>query len=372
MATQTDITVPLVDLHASYLPIKEQIFAEFENIFDKMGLFLGENIRTFEEDFTSYCDANYGLACSNGTDALTLAIKAFDFKPGFEAIIPAHTFFATFESVVHAGGVPVMVDIDPQTYCMDPNRIEETISDKTAVIIPVHIYGQCADMDAIKTIAQKHDLNVIEDAAQAHGSVYKGQKAGSLADAAAFSFYFTKNLGAFGETGFCTAATDDVFSRMQLLRHHGHAGKFEHEIVGFNFRPDELQAAILRAKFPLLDGNNRKRRDIAAQFDEAFANLYITTPHVAEHNVPNYHCYVIQTPNRDALVAHLGQNNIGTGIHYKTPIHRQPAVKTVPHRAMQMPVTESVCNHCLTLPCYPELSHDQVKHVIDSVRSFMS
>ncbi len=370
MTTQTTLNVPLVDLRASYLPVKEQILTEFENIFDKMHLFLGENIRNFEQEFTNYCKAHAGLACSNGTDALTLALKAFDFPCGFEAIVPSHTFFATVESVHHAGGTPVMIDIDPDTYCMDPNRIEDAISEKTKVIVPVHIYGQCADMDAIKTIAQKHNLHVIEDAAQAHGSFYKGQTAGSLADAAAFSFYFTKNLGAFGETGFCTAATDDVFNRMQLLRHHGHSGKFDHDIIGYNFRPDELQAAILRAKLPHLDDNNRKRRDIAAQYDAAFANLDIKTPIVAEHNIPNYHCYVIQTPNRDDLVAHLGKHNIGTGIHYKNPVHVQPAVQTIAHRAMPMPVTESVCANCVTLPCYPELTSDQVTHVIDAVRSF--
>ncbi len=364
------IKVPLVDLKATYEPIRKQIFESFEAIFDKMGLFLGENIQAFEEEFTRYCDANFGLGCSNGTDAATLAIKAFDFEPGFEVIVPSHTFFATIESVVHAGGVPVMIDIDPKTYCLDPARIVSAITAKTAAIMPVHLYGQPADMDAILRIAADRNLKVIEDAAQAHGAKYKGKTAGGLGDAAAFSFYFTKNLGAFGEAGFVTAADKDVFERMTLLRHHGHASKFEHTLIGHNMRPDELQAAILRAKLPSLDENNAKRRKVAQQYNDAFANLDVTTPFAAENVEHNYHCYVIQSDRRDELVHHLAECNIGTGVHYMTPAHYQPAVRAIAHRAMPMPVTELLCTRCLTLPCYPELSAEQIAHVIDSVRKF--
>lgn len=299
------IRVPLVDLKATYLPIRERLQQEFDKVFDKMGLFLGENVQAFETEFTEYCQAAFGLACSNGTDAVTLAIKAFDFKPGFEVIVPAHTFFATVESVVHAGGVPVMVDIDPETYCLDADLIAAAVTPKTAAIMPVHIYGQPADVDPILRFAREHRLKVIEDAAQAHGSTYKGRKAGCLADAAAFSFYFTKNLGAFGETGFVTAKDEAVFKRMQLLRHHGHAGKHEHTLIGHNMRPDELQAVILRLKLPNLDANNATRRRIAQRYDEAFAALDVVTPHVADHVEPNYHCYVIQTARltRSALLS---------------------------------------------------------------------
>jgi dTDP-4-amino-4,6-dideoxygalactose transaminase len=364
------INVPLVDLKATYQPIRENIFAEFERIFDSMGLFLGKNVQAFEAEFTKYCGAGFGLGCSSGTDAVTLAIAAFDFEPGFEVIVPSHTFFATVESVIHAGGVPVMVDVDPKTYCLDPSRIGSALTRKTAAIMPVHIYGQCADMDSILAIAADRNLRVIEDAAQAHGSKYKGRYAGGLADAAGFSFYFTKNLGAFGEAGFTTAKDEGVFERMKLLRHHGHSSKFEHSLIGYNMRIDELQAAILRAKLPALDANNARRRKVAGRYDEAFADLDVVTPHIAEFNEPNYHCYVIQTERRDELVHHLAECNIGVGIHYKTPVHLQPALRTVPHRTMPMDVTEALCQRCITLPCYPELADEQIDHVIDSVKKF--
>lgn len=364
------VQVPLVDLRATYPPIRRQILESFEAVLDKMQLFLGENVQAFEAEFTRYCGADFGLGCSSGTDAVTLALMAFDFKPGFEVIVPSHTFFATVESVVHAGGVPVLVDIDPKTYCLDPDRIEAAITAKTAAIMPVHIYGQPADMDPINRIAGDHGLKTIEDAAQAHGSSYKARMAGSLAAAAAFSFYFTKNLGAFGEAGFVTTADQDTFERMKLLRHHGHSSRFEHTLVGYNMRIDELQAAVLRVKLPMLDANNAKRRTTAGRYDQAFASLDIVTPYVADYAQPNYHCYVIQTDRRDELHHHLAECGIGTGIHYKTPIHLQPAIKTIPHRAHRMPVTESLCRRCLTLPCYPELTDEQVQHVIASVGRF--
>ncbi len=328
-------------------------------------------MQAFEREFTEYCGAEHGIGCSNGTDALTLAIGAFDFERGFEAIVPSHTFFATVESVVHAGGVPVMVDIDPKTYTLDPVKVGSAITDKTKVIIPVHIYGQCADMDPLLHAAGQRDIVVIEDAAQAHGATYKGKYAGSVGDAASFSFYFTKNLGAFGEAGFVTANSDKAFERLKLLRHHGHTGKFEHDLVGYNMRIDELQAAVLRHKLPGLDARNATRRDIADRYNKAFAPLGIVVPEAADYAGHNYHCYVIQCDRRDELVHHLSENRIGTGIHYKRPVHFQPAMKRIPHRAMPMPVTESVCSRCVTLPCFPELSDEQVSHVIDSVRGFM-
>ncbi len=362
--------VPLVDLHATYLPIRKRILESFEQAFEKMQLFLGPNVQAFEREFTEYCGANFGLGCSNGTDAATLALKAFDFPPGFEVIIPSHTFFATFESVVHAGGVPVLVDIDPVTYCLDPARIEPAVTDKTAAIMPVHIYGHPADMTRINEIAKARNLVVIEDAAQAHGSRCSGGVAGGLGDAAAFSFYFTKNLGAFGEAGFCTVRDESVFKRMQLLRHHGHASKFEHVLIGHNMRIDELQSIILRAKLPRLDVNNARRRAVAARYNQAFAELPVVTPQAADYAEHNYHCYVILTDRRDELHHHLSECNVGTGIHYKTPVHLQPAIRDVPHRAHDLSVTESVCSRNLTLPCYPELSDEQIDHVITSTRRF--
>jgi len=366
------VHVPLVDLRATFEPVRDKVLASFEAVFDGMQLFLGENVRAFEQEFRVYCGAGFGLGCSSGTDAVTLAIMAFDFPPGFEVIVPSHTFFATVESVVHAGGVPVMIDIDPDTYTMDPDRIAEAITEKTVAIMPVHVYGQTADMDAILKIACDNGLKTIEDAAQAHGARYKGRAAGGMGDAAAFSFYFTKNLGAFGEAGFVTTSDEGAYERLQLLRHHGHKSKYEHVIVGYNMRIDELQAAILRAKLPMLDANNARRRITAERYNRGFAELPIVTPHVADGAEHNYHCYVILTDRRDELHHHLGECNVGTGIHYKTPIHQQPAVHTFEHRSHDMPVTESVSQRCLTLPCFPEMTDEQVEHVISSVTSFFA
>lgn len=366
------IHVPLVDLRATYLPIRKQLFESFESIFDGMGLFLGKNVQAFEDEFTRYCGAEFGLGCSSGTDALTLALRAFDFPPGFEAIIPSHTFFATFESVIHAGGVPVMIDVHPQTYTMNPARLEAAITKKTTVIIPVHLYGQSADMDPILRAGHDHGLRVIEDAAQAHGARYRHRMCGGLADAAAFSFYFTKNLGAFGEAGFVTVADQAIYRRMQLLRHHGHASKFEHTLIGYNMRIDELQAAVLRAKLPLLEANNARRREIADRYNAAFVDVDLVSPFVPDYSEPNRHCYVVLTKRRDEMVHHLTECKIGTGVHYKNPIHLQPALRSVPHRAMPLEVTESICNRCVTLPCYPELTDEQISHVTKSITSFLT
>jgi dTDP-4-amino-4,6-dideoxygalactose transaminase len=366
------IQVPLVDLRATYLPIKDQIFAEFERIFDQMQLFLGENVRGFEDEFAQYCGASHGLGCSNGTDALTLALKSFEFEPGFEVICPALTFFATIESIVHAGGVPVMVDIDPKTYCIDATKISRAMTSKTKAIVPVHLFGQCADMDPILRCARERDVVVIEDAAQAHGATYRGSRAGSIGDAASFSFYFTKNLGAFGEAGFVTTRHERILKRLQLFRHHGHVSKFEHDRIGYNMRIDELQAAVLRAKLPDLDRKNERRREIARQFDESLATCDLICPFVPDDVGHNFHCYVIQTAKRDELVQHLADCGVGTGIHYRTPVHLQPGIRTIEHRAMPMQHTEAFCGRCVTLPCYPELADDQIDHVIDSVRRFFA
>lgn len=364
--------VPLVDLRATYLPIREQLGDSFASVFEDMQLMLGPNTTAFEEKFARYCGVPYGLTCSSGTDAITLALLALDLPRGFEVIIPSHTFFATFESVVHAGGVPVMVDIDPDTYTLDPQRVEEAVTDKTAVIMPVHIYGHPADMDAIQAIADPRGLTVIEDAAQAHGARYKGRAAGGLGMAAGFSFYFTKNLGAFGEGGFVTTRDEKMFQRMTQLRHHGHVSKFEHVCVGYNMRMDELQAVVLLAKLPMLDANNRRRRAIAKHYDDGLAAFDLMIPKVADEAEPNFHCYVIQTPRRDELRHHLTESLIGTGVHYQTPIHLQPAVQTVQHRSHSMPITESVCRRCLTLPSYPEMTDEQTDYVISSIGRFFS
>ena len=365
------MNVPLVDLRASYLPIKDRLLREFGKILDGMELFLGPHVRAFERDFTAYCEAGHGVGVSNGTDALIAALLACGIGPGDEVIVPSLTFFATIEAVIHAGATPVMVDVEPDNLGIDPGAVRAALTPATRAIIPVHLYGHPADMDAILAIARERELRVIEDAAQAHGARDRGRRSGSMGDLGAFSFYFTKNLGAYGEAGFVTARDETLAARVRLLRHHGHASKFEHAVVGHNWRLDELQAAVLLFKLPLLEENNRKRRAIAARYDAAFGGTGLGILRPRPDAEPVYHLYPIRTSLRDALREHLERQGIGTGIHYAIPGHRQPALRGRPHRAGPMKVTEEACRNLLSIPMYPELADAQIEHVIGSVREFL-
>ncbi|HKQ48195.1 MAG TPA: DegT/DnrJ/EryC1/StrS family aminotransferase [Phycisphaerae bacterium] len=365
------MNVPLVDLKASLTPIREALRKEFEAILDGMQLFLGPNVQAFEKDFTAFCEVKHGLGVSNGTDALILALKALGIGAGDEVIVPAHTFFASIEAIVHAGATPVMVDIEPGTMTIDPKKIGPMLSPKTRAIMPVHLYGHPADMDPILAIAREHKLKVIEDCAQAHGARYKGRRCGSMGDAAGFSFYFTKNLGAFGEAGFVTTPHDDLAELMKQYRHHGHVSKFEHAHVGYNFRLDELQAAVLRLKLRLLEANNGRRVAIARQYDERLAKTGLKLLKPRGDSEPVYHLYPIQTEHRDGLIEYLNGRGIGTGIHYKIPGHLQPALKTHSHRFGDMSVTEQTCRGLLSIPMYPELTDEQVDYVADHVCEFL-
>jgi len=365
------MNVPLVDLRASYLPIKDRLLREFGKILDGMELFLGPHVQAFERDFAAFCEARHGIGVSNGTDAILAALLACGIGPGDEVIVPSLTFFATIEAVIHAGATPVMVDVEPDNLAIDPEAVRAALTPATRAIIPVHLYGHPADMDAILDIARERDLRVIEDAAQAHGARDRGRRCGSIGDLGSFSFYFTKNLGAYGEAGFVTARDDSLAERVRLLRHHGHVSKFEHAAVGYNWRLDELQAAVLLFKLPLLEENNRRRRTIAARYDAAFAGTDLRLLHPRAETEPVYHLYPIRTEGRDALREHLERCGVGTGIHYAIPGHRQPALRGRPHRAGPMKVTEEACRTMLSIPMYPELTDAQIEHVIGSVREFL-
>ncbi len=366
------MNVPLVDLRAAFEPVREQVFREFAAILDGMQLFQGPNTRAFEEEFAAYCGAAHGLGVSNGTDALLAALLACGVGPGDEVIAPAHTFFATIEAIVHTGAVPVLADVERDTLTLDPEAVREAITDRTRAIVPVHLYGQAADMDPILAIARDRGLRVVEDAAQAHGARYKGRRCGSLGDAAAFSFYFTKNLGAVGEGGFVATSDAAVAEQVRLLRHHGHVSKFEHAIVGYNLRLDELQAAVLRAKLPRLDAGNARRRAHAAHYDRLFAGSPVRVPMCRPGNEHVYHVYAARTPRRDELAAYLGEHGVGTGIHYKNPGHLQPALRRHPHRAGDMKVTVEACRELISLPMYPELTDEQVEYVAARVLEFVT
>jgi len=365
------MNVPLVDLRAAFAPVKEQVFRDFESILDGMQLFHGPHTQALEAEFAAYCGAEHGLAVSNGTDALFAALLACGIGPGDEVIAPAHTFFATIEAIVHTGATPVLADVEPDTLTIDPGAVRSLLTDRTRAIVPVHLYGQCADMDPLLEIARERGLRVVEDAAQAHGAKYKGRTAGSLGDAASFSFYFTKNLGGVGEGGFVTTSDAQLAEQVRLLRHHGHVSKFEHAIVGYNLRLDELQAAVLRAKLPGLDAGNDRRRAHAAHYARLFSGSAVQVPVCRPGNEHVYHVYALRAPRRDELADHLAQRGVGTGIHYKNPGHLQPALRSVPHRAGDMKVTIEACRELISLPMYPQLSAEQIEYVAAQVLEFV-
>jgi dTDP-4-amino-4,6-dideoxygalactose transaminase len=362
--------VPLVDLRASLEPIRAELLRGIEKILDGMQLFLGEHAQRLEHEFTAYCEAAHGVAVSNGTDAIFVALEALGVGPGDEVIVPSHTFFATVAAVVHAGATPVLVDIEPETMTIDPRRAAAAVGPATRAILPVHLNGHPADMDPLLALAREHRLFVVEDCAQAHGARYKGRRCGSMGDAGAFSFYFTKNLGAFGECGFVTLKDAATAQVVRELRHHGHTSKFEHGRIGYNLRPDEIQALVLRLKLAHLEQNNRRRAAVARRYAERLGPL-VRLPGRRGDCEPVHHLFPIRVPRRDELRAFLEERGIGTGIHYKIPAHRQAALRGRPHRLTPMPVTEEACEQLVSLPMYPELTDAQMDYVAGHVRAFL-
>jgi dTDP-4-amino-4,6-dideoxygalactose transaminase len=362
--------IPLVDLRAQFEPLENEIYQSWDTVLEGMRLFLGPNVQAFEQDFAAYLNVKHAIGVSDGTNALHLALRACGIGPGDEVITVSHTFIATGEAIVLAGAFPVFVDIDPFTYTMDVRQIESRITARTRAILPVHLYGQCADMDPILEIAQKYGLFVIEDACQAHGAEYKGRKAGGIGTMAAFSFYFTKNLGAYGEGGMVTTNDSDLAHRVQMLRDHGSEKRYYHEFLGWNARLDELQAAVLHVKLPHLDRWNELRRQDAALYNQAMQSLDLIIPCEAPHNRHVYHLYVIRSKQRDELRQYLNEKGIGTGIHYPVPIHLQKPFSEYGLGPGSLPVTETITGEILSLPMYPELKNEQIDRVVEQVRSF--
>ena len=361
------MNIPLVDLRKQYQPLKDEIIRGMEQALEGMHLFLGDNVQAFEREFAQFCGVKHGIGVSDGTGALHIILRAMDIGTGDEVITVSHTFIATAEAIILAGARPVFVDIDPNTYLMDVGQIEAKITPRTKAILPVHLYGQTADMDPIMEIASRHDLKVIEDACQAHGAEYKDRRAGRLGDAAAFSFYFSKNLGAYGEGGFITTNDDETARRVRMIRDHGSERRYYHDLIGWNARLDELQAVVLRAKLPHLEAWNEARRAHADRYNMLLRDLPIVTPIACPENRHVYHLYVIRTPRRDELQAWLKGHGIGTGIHYPVPVHLQHAMRPLGYQASDLPQTERVSQEILSLPMYPELTDEQVGSVVAAV-----
>ena len=364
------MTIPLVDLHAQYVPLKDEIFAGMEKVFDSMHLFLGENVQTLEKDFAQFCGAQYGIGVSDGTAALQIILRALGIGPGDEVITVSHTFIATAEAIVLAGATPVFVDIVGDTCLMDVTQVEARITPRTKAILPVQLYGQTVDMDPLMEIAHRHGLKVIEDACQAHGATYKDHRAGSLGDAAAFSFYYSKNLGAYGEGGFISTSDPEINKRARMIRDHGSERRYYHDLIGFNGRLDEIQAVVLRAKLPHLREYNELRRQHAARYNELLTGLPIRTPVENTSNYHIYYTYVIQAPRRDELQTWLKEQGIGTGIHFPVPLHMQNSLSYLGGKRGDFPVTEKIADQILSLPMYAELTDDAIQKVSGSILDF--
>ncbi|HEX8560796.1 MAG TPA: DegT/DnrJ/EryC1/StrS family aminotransferase [Pyrinomonadaceae bacterium] len=366
--------VPFVDLQAQYRTIKAEVDAAVQRVLDTSAFILGREVEAFERDFAEYVGARECVGVSNGTAAIHLALMACGVGPGDEVIVPANTFFATPEAVSAAGATPVFVDCDPVTYNIAPEKIEAAVTERTRAVIPVHLYGQPADVDAVSAVALRHNLFVVEDAAQAHGARYKGRRAGSLARAACFSFYPGKNLGAYGEGGAVTTDDPEVARRVRLLRDHGSEVKYRHEVVGYNLRLEGIQGAVLGVKLRHLDGWNELRRQHAARYRELLGPLEdagaLTLPREAAYAEHVYHLFVIQTSARDALQRYLSSAGVQTGIHYPVPAHLQPAYAALGRREGDFPEAERQARRVLSLPMFAELTGRQLAYVAHAIEDF--
>lgn len=362
--------VPLIDLKTQHRALRDELDRAIQRVMDRADFALGEDVARLEEEFAAFCGTRYAVGVDSGLSALELSLRALGVGPDDEVIVPAHTFIATAAAVTFAGARPVLVDADPTMYNIDVARIEAAITPDTRAIIPVHLYGLPAEMDAILDLAKEHDLFVVEDACQAHGARYRGERVGSLGDAGAFSFYPTKNLGGCGDGGIVVTDDEEVAEQIRAMRNCGQTEKHHHELAPFNHRLDTLQAAILRVKLRHLDDWIDARRRNAALYTELLAGSGVVTPVETPHSQHVYHLYVVRTPERDALRERLWQHGIGTGIHYPIPIHLQPFYSGSGFHRGQFPVVERLCGEILSLPMFPELTVDQVEYVSARVREF--
>ena len=373
--------IPLLDLKAQYRGIRDEVLPVIERICEEQAFVLGPEVEFFEKEIAAYCQSSHAVGVSSGTDALLLSLMALDVGPGDEVIVPAFSFFATAGSVHRTGARIVFVDIDPVTFNMNPQAIEEARSSRTRAVIPVHLYGQCADMARIMEIADRYDLAVVEDAAQAIGSETEGQRAGSFGDLGCFSFFPSKNLGAFGDGGVITVQDTELYEKIRVLRMHGETSRYHHDLVGGNFRLDALQAAVLRIKLRHLDGWTTGRQANAADYnrrfeDEGLAGNEIEIPTLPAANPSDstrryiINQYVIRAQRRDDLIDHLRKNSIGCQIYYPVPLHLQVCFRSLGHREGEFPHSEKAATETLALPVYPEMTADQRERVVTCIRDF--
>ena len=364
------VQVPFLDLRVQHEPLMPELMEAFRQVTEASAFAGGPFVAEFEEEFASFCQTRYALGVGSGTDALWLSLVALGLRPGDEVVTVPNSFMATAEAISLCGARPVFVDIDEETYTMDPEQLEAAITLRTQAIVPVHLFGQMADMDRILTIARRHGTPVVEDACQAHGAEYKARRAGSLGVAGCFSFYPGKNLGAFGEAGSVTTDEPDLCSRIQILRDHGQAAKHLHSAIGWNARMDGIQAAVLSVKLRRLAAANAARRRHAQLYDELLAEEpRVIRPVEADHNLHAYHIYAVRVKDRDAVLERMAERGVVCAVHYPVPIHLQKAYAFLGLRRGSFPVAERCAQEFLSLPMYPELQPQQIHFVIDALKA---
>ena len=363
------MNIPFLDLKAQYKSIKPEIDNAIKEIIDNTAFILGKSVEELEKSFAEFCNVKYAIGVNSGTAALHLALLSLGIKQGDEVITVPNTFIATAEAISHCGATPVFCDINEKTYNIDPELIEEKITNKTKTIVPVHLYGNPCDMDKINAIAEKHNLFVVEDACQAHGAEYKGKKVGSLSNISAFSFYPGKNLGAYGEGGMIITNNEELANKCRLYRAHGEHPKNTHSIIGYNYRLEGMQAAVLNVKLKHLSQWNEARREKAEIYNRLLKNIVIT-PKIDKNNKSVFHLYVIRHKQRDKLREFLQKKGIATGIHYEKPIHLQQAYSALGYNEGDFLIAEKVMKEIVSLPIYPELTEEQIEYVCNTIKEF--
>ncbi len=366
------MNVPFIDFFQQYEEIKDEIDVGLKAVFKRGDFILGKEEKEFEVSFAHYCDVKYGIGVNSGTDALYIALGALGIGHGDEVILPTFTFIATALCVSYTGAKPVFVDIEEDTYNLDTSQLEAAITRRTKAIIPVHIYGQSANMKGIWAIAKKYNLKVVEDAAQAHGATYENKKAGSLGDAACFSFYPTKSLGAFGDGGMIVTDNLEIQHKALMLRDYGRKDRYEHSIKGFNSRLDTVQAVILNSKLKRLDTWNKMRNDVAAQYCKLLKNVSaIKTPVIKKERTHVFQTFAVRVPNRDRVIDELKKAGISSLIHYPIPLHLQEAYQELEYRVGSFPVSEKIAKDILSLPMFPHMTKEQVEYVCVTLKKIL-
>jgi len=363
--------VPLLDLKAQYVTIKEEVLAAVSEVLESQRCIGGPKLIELEKKIAQVSECRYAVGASSGTDAILNSLMSLDIGPDDEVITTPFTFFATVGCIARLGARPVMVDIDPRTYNINPDLIAAAVTQKTKAIIPVHLFGQVADMDPIMEIADRHNLAVIEDAAQSITSVYKGKKAGSIGTAGCFSFFPSKNLGGIGDGGMVVTNDEKLYKRLLIMRNHGSEPKYYHKYVGANFRLDPIQAAALLVKLPHLDSWSQGRRENAAYYNQKFKGTIVQTPYISPDCISIYNQYVIRVPRRDELLAHLKENNIGCEVYYPLSLHEQECFRYLGYKSGDFPEAEKAAREVLALPIYPELTDEMKNHAAETVLSFL-